>query len=128
MDPKLAGNDQLDEALLRRLQRTAVFVCVLRRGIWTRSGVTASSRRSPVRTIHGSACKSAGRAGRAKLLVSDLPVEAHPEVMRGVAGYRFVSVEPGGGVRRFRRTEERAIPTSVTGTSSRTWLETSPNC
>ncbi len=106
MDPKLRGTDELDEALVGRLQRTAVLVCVLTQSYLESEWCARELRAFCSQTDPRFGLQVRGQNRGVKILVSELPIERHPEPLRGVVGYKFFSVEPNGSARRFRRTEE----------------------
>ena len=96
-DPKLDGNDYLEDTLVARLARVAALVAVVSpryvKSEWTRKELQAFCA--------GAACHGGVRVGDKarifKVLKTPVPLEEHPPELRALLGYEFFRVDPASG-------------------------------
>src|SRR3954467_1983927 len=96
-DPKIDGNDYLEDTLVDRLARVAALVAVVSpryvRSEWTRKELqafcAAASRQGGLR-IHD-------KARIFKVLKTPVPLDEHPPELRSLLGYEFFKVDPASG-------------------------------
>jgi hypothetical protein len=96
-DPKIDGNDYLEDTLVDRLARVAALVAVVSpryvRSEWTRKELqafcAAASRQGGLRIQD--------KARIFKVLKTPVPLEEHPPELRSLLGYEFFKVDPASG-------------------------------
>ena len=103
-DPKLAGNDVLDDTLLEQLRKVAVLVSILSPGYmrseWGQKELAEFCR----------ACEEQGglhiqdKARLFKVLKTPVPLQQLPSELQAVIGYEFFKVDPESG--RARELDE----------------------
>jgi hypothetical protein len=109
-DPKLAGNDVLDDTLLEQLRKVAVLVSILSPGYlrseWGQKELAEFCR----------ACEEQGglhiqdKARLFKVLKTPVPLQKLPTELQAVIGYEFFKVDPESG--RVRELDEIFGPTA----------------
>lgn len=106
-DPKLAGNDNLSEALIEQLRGAAALVSVLSPGYvrseWCRRELEEFCRSTGPHDV-----TVREKARIFKVLKTPVPIEQHPVELRPLLGYEFFKIDPDTG--RVRELDEMFGP------------------
>ena len=103
-DPKIQGNDYLDDTIFQALSNTALLISVL-----SPRYIKSEWCMKELRYFYAAACQenelrtSDNKARLFKVIKTYLPLEYHPSELRSLLGYEFFEIE-NGRPREFDRT------------------------